>query len=580
MSSEKKSNDDSKSNRKSGSRNNGKGRGNNTNPIAVSKFEGACTKDLAGKIVTYTKNKALMGAQYIKFESAVYDAAGNTDPALTLAIDAKRVLLLKDFVAGRSLNKEDYTTLNADGTSTVDEDLKKIYKAADSLMTKSAVEAYSTYLKNADMFFYKIKLQICPETITRMKVSDRWPEIEKNRDAGGLMELLQTICVHGTDRDYFPERLINSIVTLFGTKQGKQTPNEFKASMTSNLNVLAQVAGVDLFTLIPNLQKFVINKCDDIAYEHSDLAVQSSEDKKILANKCVDCIIGCNMTMKSNKEKSDMYQEVHKNLLSKNGDAFAMSGSEAVDQMIGFEEIKRPSSKGGDTSSAPVLFGISEENGPVTGTRTIATDSATHSREFRCYNCGEPGHSQYKCPELTQKERSNRYEKDYQEQSTGEAGAMTKEKLVTPAGGKPAKDKKDAVGKAVLFHLGQELHNNDDASDEEEDDNTADGDDRFMFCQLTDFNTESDRDDLIQVLTRVAQDQRKTKPDGWANAVAYKLSLVGVTSIAKLVDSLPHLNATLSRMGLSTMHSTTLLGLSAETARFPTAAEDFRTGHA
>jgi len=61
-----------------------------------------------------------------------------------LAIDAKRVLLLKDFVAGRSLNKEDYTTLNEDGTSTVEEDLKKIYKAADGLMTKSAVvEAYT-----------------------------------------------------------------------------------------------------------------------------------------------------------------------------------------------------------------------------------------------------------------------------------------------------------------------------------------------------------------------------------------------------------------------------------------------------
>ena len=36
-----------------------------------------------------------------------------------------------------------------------------------------------------------------------------------------------------------------------------------------------------------------------------------------------------------------MYNEVQKSMLSNHGDAFAMSGSEAVDQMIGFEQLKR-----------------------------------------------------------------------------------------------------------------------------------------------------------------------------------------------------------------------------------------------
>ena len=99
--------------------------------------------------------------------------------------------------------------------------------------------------------------------------------------------------------------------------------------------MFAQVVGVNLFTIMPNLQKFVINKCDDISYKYSDLDHQSDKDKQILAKKCVDCIIGCNMTLKSNREWSDMYQEVHKNLLSKNSNAYTMSGAEAVDQMIG-----------------------------------------------------------------------------------------------------------------------------------------------------------------------------------------------------------------------------------------------------
>ena len=80
------------------------------------------------------------------------------------------------------------------------------------------------------------------------------------------------------------------------------------------------------------------------------------------------------MTMRSNKERSDMYNEVQKSMLSKHGDAFAMSGSEAVDQMIGFEQLKRTIGSGvknnnGDTSSAVVLLGINkdvESNEPET----------------------------------------------------------------------------------------------------------------------------------------------------------------------------------------------------------------------
>ena len=71
--------------------------------------------------------------------------------------------------------------------------------------------------------------------------------------------------------------------------------------MVSSMQVLCDVAGADIFGLFPNLQKLLINKCDDITYDYSDLEDQSAKDKAALSYRCTDCIIGCNMTMRSNK---------------------------------------------------------------------------------------------------------------------------------------------------------------------------------------------------------------------------------------------------------------------------------------
>ena len=90
------------------------------------------------------------------------------------------------------------------------------------------------------------------------------------------MKLLQTLCVHGSDRDYYPKQLIKSINTVFTIKQGKQNPNEFKNTLASRMQVLCDFSGADIFGLFPNLQKFLINKCDDITYEYSDLEDQSA----------------------------------------------------------------------------------------------------------------------------------------------------------------------------------------------------------------------------------------------------------------------------------------------------------------
>ena len=86
------------------------------------------------------------------------------------------------------------------------------------------------------------------------------------------------------------------------------------------------------------------------------------------------------------------------------------------------------------------------------------------------------------------------------------------------------------------------------------------------------------------MLTNVARAQRKTNPDSWANVVAFKLSLVGITTNTLLLVSIPHINDRLRREGHSAFHNTTLGGLSVEVARAcsgdRTVVPDFHQGHA
>ena len=609
--------------RRGGGRSGSKG-GKSTGSTATSKkapasaaFVGTCKKELAGKVIIYSEGRAAMASQWINFESAVYNAAGKVDAYLARAIANKQPLTLADFLVPDTDYSSEYTSIGADGTDVIDSKKKALYDKAEELMVDKSVSNYSTYLKNWETFFFRIKAQIDKETTSRLEMNTEWPKIKAKSNAGGLMRLIQTVCVHGTDRDYIPERVINCFATLLNSKQGKATPSEFSETMTSNHQVLIDVLGVNVFGMIPILQEFVIDRYDDFNFRFENLGSQGTEAKALVSQRCVDCILGCNMTLRSNKESSDMNAEVHKSLLSKHGDAFAMNTSEAVDQMIGFEALKRTSPKqakqqaSGDTSSAIMLLGVSNPN----------------SDKFLCYNCGEEGHSQYKCPQLSKKEKQALYTQNYTDSSTGQ-------------------DAEDKVEKAVLFVLGGEYSDNDSDTDyadaeqgsdadepahneatehdsiDSDNEQVSDGDDAdddvihiddeprydeesgevvksFVLCQISDTDEISftsddehqendsvknvtpapttssadhdspsyERGEIIRVLTNVAHAQRKNNPHAWANAVAYKLSLVGINTTTLLQVSIPHLNSRLRREGQSAFHNTTLGGLSVEVAR-------------
>ena len=114
MSTKKKSNNASK-----GGRNGGRGQNtantSGTPTAIVPKFEGMCTKDLKGKVMTFSENKASMSAQFIKLEAAVYNAAGKASSYLSREIDIKRPLVLRDFITDVVHGPMDYTTYDYDG---------------------------------------------------------------------------------------------------------------------------------------------------------------------------------------------------------------------------------------------------------------------------------------------------------------------------------------------------------------------------------------------------------------------------------------------------------------------------------
>ena len=128
MSTKKKSNDASK-----GGRNGGQGRNtaktNGTPTAIVLKFEGMCTKDLKGKVMTFSENKASMSAKFIKFEAAVYNAAGKALLSLSREIDIKRPLVLRDFITDVVHDPMDYTTYDHDGDEIINKKVRPQWRS-------------------------------------------------------------------------------------------------------------------------------------------------------------------------------------------------------------------------------------------------------------------------------------------------------------------------------------------------------------------------------------------------------------------------------------------------------------------
>ena len=88
-----------------------------------------------------------------------------------------------------------------------------------------------------------------------------------------------------------------------------------------------------------------------------------------------------------------------------------------------------------------MLLGINED--------VESNEPETDEYIFKWYHCGDPGHSQYKFPQLSQKERQDLYKKF-------EAEKLLEKKSSDDQAEKTG-TKKNKTDKAVLFHLGNDI---------------------------------------------------------------------------------------------------------------------------
>jgi len=96
------------------------------------------------------------------------------------------------------------------------------------------------------------------------------------------MTLLQTVCLHGSDKEYFPEKVYMGMKEMIRRKQGNSEPADFSKQTGSNNDVFAQVAGFvpgeplvgmpTCWGCLPNLRKFAIDKFPlNFLFDHNDL---------------------------------------------------------------------------------------------------------------------------------------------------------------------------------------------------------------------------------------------------------------------------------------------------------------------
>ena len=179
--------------------------------------------------------------------------------------------------------------------------------------------------------------------------SKDWQSIPMERNPGKLMKLLQIVCLHDSDAAYPVEVLMNAMGEYINRRQGSMTPTEFSDLTSSNLNVFSELAEIpyrrNFYGYLPRMQRFVNEKFpDEFNFKLEELSLQSEEVIQSVHAKCEEAALGCQLTIKSNPAWLAMNAEVHKNMLANNPDKFAMDRATAVDQLIGYEELKKKAS--------------------------------------------------------------------------------------------------------------------------------------------------------------------------------------------------------------------------------------------
>ena len=236
------------------------------------KFTGSCKEDLEGSVIIHHPNKRVMAKQYIAFEKRMITAAGNVSSAMATSMKQKKAV-------------------------TIDYFFKR----------KICVEECIKFKKDWSRMYFRGIGQICRKTLQQMERCHNWESIEEQHDPGEFMKLLQTVCLLGSDKEYFPLRLINSLTALITLEQGDSSPAEYSEEIKLYNDVLNNVAQMDdavdatadvatFWGSIPGLRRFVIDKFDDFKFEHKMLESQDADVRQLVQKRCQDVMLDCLMS--------------------------------------------------------------------------------------------------------------------------------------------------------------------------------------------------------------------------------------------------------------------------------------------
>ena len=445
-------------------------------------FTGVCKKDLAGATIVHSSDVQDMSRQYRAFYDRVVVAAGKVGSALVTAIKRKKILTLAHF---KPIKPDPGEWTNK---GVVDDDMKGLYSEGYKMNLQSAVRSYTSFKEDWTRMYYRIVGQVCPETMQQMIRSTKWKTIKEQTDPGGLMALLQDICLSGNDNAYYPEKLLNSFKELLNRPQDNSSPSQFSAQTGSNDEVVHDIAMVgedDTFWgYIPGLQMFVIDKFEEFSFEHDELGYQDDYMQRLVSEKCRDVMLACIMTVNSNPLKSNMNTEVHKNMLANHPNAFASDRSKAVDQLVGYEEMKSADDR--RERAKNVLAASTKDTAGNIVLVTAGEEGTDDRHDGSCWICGKMGHRQYKCPSLSQEERT-----DIRKMTMNEVAVFFEKKQKKYRAKKGGDD--NNIEAAVHVVLGQYVDGTEDKKDKVFDDTDSDEDDdstesylnTFSFCQIS-----------------------------------------------------------------------------------------------
>jgi len=202
----------------------------------------------------------------------------------------------------QAIPKSSYTSTDVDGNDTMDTALKDdLEKVQERRINTKLVDDYSKFEGDWERFYATIMGQPCPATKEELRRSTEWEGVATKLDPGALLTLIQSTCLNGNDKDYYPKRVISALRELVSKHQGNNSPSEFAEVTKTVLNKIKSLlkipSGQTFSEQLPGMREHAIGASDKFNFDVKDYGSQTVEVKHLVHQECENIMIGCFMTV-------------------------------------------------------------------------------------------------------------------------------------------------------------------------------------------------------------------------------------------------------------------------------------------